>query len=254
MLKTLSICSMTAALAWIILLSSCQSLPANGGENSDLLPMIPEPALVIADNTRAQDRDAINKIANDKGIIGTHGTNFIYIDEQVGDGYLIVHETFASRSKYKSLTPIIDVKQDNLFIDCSYIRSIEDEDSVSVGSYCRGRSEASLELIDDAISGQHLLTYSASFPWLADVATSLDCAQARGLEYNGYHITRCQNGQNDETTENTSIHVLSTNNSVIFSMNGFELSPAASSNSRDTLVFWKLDNESHHMIVEKALP
>lgn len=252
MLKKPPIYAASAAIILPVLLSSCQKVTANGDVNAGSTPA--EPAHVTTDDTSTHGRDAINSIATDKGIIGAHGTNFVYIDEQLGGGYLIVHETFASRSKYKTLTPIIDVEQDNLFIDCSYVRSIEDMDSVSVGSYCRGRSEASPELIEDAISDEHLLTYSHSFHWLADVATTFDCAQARGLEYNGYYVVRCQDGENDETTENLSTHVLSPNNSLVLSMDGFEFAPAEASDSRDTLVFWKLSKESRHKIVEKTLP
>ncbi|WP_149193687.1 hypothetical protein [Luteimonas suaedae] len=224
--------------------------------NTSLLPPPSQIASAIEDEeTRvAQYLDRIKEIAITKDIVANHGSNFIYFDGPSEGRYIIVHETFSSRSKYKTITPIVGVEQDDLLIDCSYVRSMADMTTVWVGTYCRGRSEASLDSIEDAIDDEYLLTYSSSLPWLGEAGSSADCEHPSGLAYAGYYIVRCQAGEDDETTGNLSIRVLSPDYRLIFSIAGFEFAPTTAGTDQKTLNFWGLNKSAHHEIVQKTLP
>jgi hypothetical protein len=213
-----------------------------------------EPAVDNGDAGAAQDPERISQIATVKGIAANHGSSFLYIASPPKGGHLIVHETFSSRSKYKTITPIIDIEQDDLVIDCSYVRSVEDAATVSVGTYCRGRSAASLESIEDAVGDEPLLTYSPSLPWLDRARDIVDCEQPTGLTYAGHYFIRCQGGEEDETTESLSIRVLSPDYRLIFSMDEFEFVPTGRADSQDVLIFWAFRRDSSYEIIEKTLP
>ncbi|WP_407351827.1 hypothetical protein [Luteimonas sp. R10] len=242
----------TSALS--IFLLNCQNVTTRG--NTGSLPSPSWTASAVEDEGThvAQDLDRIKEIAIAKDIVANHGSNFIYIDGPSEGRYVIVHETFSSRSKYKTITPIVSVEQDDLIIDCSYVKSITDMTTVSVGTYCRGRSEASIESIEHAISDEHLLTYSSSLPWLGETSNSADCEHPSGLAYAGHYIVRCRTGEDDEMTGNLSITFLSPDYRVIFSIAGFEFAPTTAEANQKTLTFWGLNKSSHHEIAVKTLP
>lgn len=244
----LSSCFNAIGGLFFLLLSACGSINVDNG----LSGVPPEPERSVIEERAGDEYEIVNGIATAQGVVGSRGSNFAYIDRGVAGNYLIVYETFSSRAKYKVLTPVVGVAESGLFIDCSYIRSIENRSKVSVGSYCRGEVEVSSDLMDDAVSDEHLLSYSSDLSWLVDALSNLDCTQAQGLQYYDYRVVRCDNGEGDETTEGLSIHVLSSTNEVLLSMEGFEFCPVQAEH-RDTLVFWRLGKESQHKIVEKNL-
>lgn len=197
------------------------------------------------------DLATLHALATDKGVVGVHGSSFSFIDEGP-ENYAIIHETFGVRSEYKAITPIIGVTAEAIFIDCSYVRSVMDTDVVSVGSYCRGRSEASPELLSDAISDRNMLTYSSQLPWLARIEPGLECPQAQGLEYDGVRVVRCQDGDDNGATINVSVHVTSSAGKMLVSMKGFEFSPLRIEEV-GYMVFWRLA-DSGHVIIHQPLP
>lgn len=200
------------------------------------------------------DLDRITKIATASNIVADHGGSFIYIDGPPKGEIVVVHETLSSRTKYKTITPIIYIDHNDLIIDCSYVRSIEDMTVVSVGTYCRGRTAASSESIEDAVGDEHLITYSASLPWLGEAGDAISCESPTGLAYAKYYIVRCQSSETDETTENLSITVLSSDYRVNFSITGYEFAPSAIQDNEGQFIFWGLSENSHHKVVVRTAP
>lgn len=243
--------SLLAPIALFVHLTGCQEMTASGAS-----PPPSQTASTSKGETTKfkQDLTRIEEIAAEKKIFGDHGSSFIYIDGPTDGSYMFVHETFSSRSKYKSITPIVGIEQDNLIIDCSFVRSIEDMSIVSVGSYCRGQADASLETMEDAISDEHLLSYSSSLPWLSEVGSIVGCEHPLGMAYAGHYIVRCQSDGDDETTGNISITVLAPDSRVVYSITGFEFTPATAEMTPKALTFWGLSKDSHHAIFEKAVP
>ncbi|MCE7031997.1 hypothetical protein LY625_05090 [Lysobacter sp. GX 14042] len=196
--------------------------------------------------------ETVLSLATEQGFIGKHGSNYSYLDEDAAGHPLLIHETFSSRTHYKTLTPIIDMQGGTLFIDCTLIRAIEDVEVVSVGNYCRGKSAASMETIEDASSDQWVHTYSTSLLWLEGAAAKVgDCKHPKGLDFKEHRILRCQSGEGDETTLDVSTHILSSTLQVELTMTGFEF--AGHLVSENALAFWRLDDFSHEL-VEKVVP
>lgn len=185
-------------------------------------------------------------LATKRGLIGSHGSNYSYLDEHAATGPVIVYETFSSRTRYKTLTPVIDVQHGDLLIDCTLIRAIEDDGEVSTGSYCRGASPASIEAIEDSISDRWTHAYSSSLPWLGDAAAKADCVHPMGLETKAGRVLRCQEGEDKEVTTNVSTYVFSPTFEVELAMKGFEF--AGWTEDKGALLFWRLGENSHHEI------
>lgn len=238
-----------SALA-LLVLSACQSSNAAQPVLEDSPAPHDAESTAVATPEQAL-RETVRSLATQQDLIGSHGSNYSYLDAHAAGNPLVIHETFSSRVHYKTLTPIIDTHGGVLFIDCTLIRTIEDADVVSVGNYCRGKSPASIEAIEDAVSDQWVRTYSTSLPWLDSAAAQVvDCEYPKGLEIEKHLILRCQDGESDETTSNVSTYVLSPSLEVELTMRGFEFSGRLV--SRNTLSFWRLDDSSHEL-VEKVV-
>ena len=195
----------------------------------------------------------IEEIADRIGILGGHGSSYTYIDGGLQDGFMIVHETFASRTKYKAITPIIRVEEKRLIIDCSYVRSLDEADGVAVGKYCRGPTAASAEALEGAIGDEHMLLYSVSAPWIS-LAEVEDCKNPMGLKYVNLYSVRCDSASEDETTSSVSIMLFSSELELIFSMPGYEFAPDVRESNPRVLTFWRLGEDSHHRVVDRPLP
>ncbi|MEN1928103.1 hypothetical protein WCE37_03730 [Luteimonas sp. MJ250] len=234
----------------LLSLPACQDLSAIQ-EASGPAPAQQDGADLVAGASTSSTFEDVSLLATEQGLIGSHGSNFSYIDKDAKGNLLVVHETFSSRTQYKTLTPVIDTQSSSIFIDCTLIRSSEDIEIIAVGNYCRGRSIATSDAIDDAVSDQWTRAYSSSLPWLNDAAAKVECAQPKGLDFMGFRILRCQEGEDNGTTTNVATHVLSSDLVVKLSMRGFEF--AGSIRNEDSLVFWRLNESSHHEIVQEVV-
>ena len=232
------------ALAIVLLTSSCNATP----QESNLLSRPEESNKTTNSNAEGPEHRDVISVARELGITGTHGTNYSYI-EQLNDGtHAVIHETFSSKSKYKTITPIW-MEPSGPVIDCSYIQSIEDLSIVSVGSYCRGNTPASSKAIEDAVNDEHTATFTANHSWINDVDTP-DCDNRMGMEHAAYRIVRC--GETQETTEKTITYIFANDLSLHARMPGFEF--AGSSEDGHSLVLWKLHKDSPHEIINWRLP
>lgn len=206
------------------------------------------------DNFTQQLAEA-KRIAELKNLTGAVGQNYTYIEGSTKDGIKIIYETASSRTKYKIISPIIRVNSDAIFIDCSYIRAIDNlSGTVSVGAFCRGESEATSDSIEDAVNDQNTIPYSSTASWLKNVNNVIDCKSPSGLIYSDLYFIRCQNGSNDELTDNVTINIMSSNFINIFSANGYEFVPIKGIKKAKKLIFFELNKNSTHKIIEISLP
>lgn len=194
-------------------------------------------------------------VANELGIIENYPSLYTYLEKSTGGGLLIIQETSGSRNTYKAITPIVEASSRAIYIDCSYVKS---EDNLSrevrVGAYCRGPSEATRDSLEDAISEKHLVSYSKSYPWIAQaVSISGRCPAAMGVDFSGYHILRCDAGGSSELTEDISIEVFSSNLEPVFQLRGVEFSPSEADLADSVLVFWGLRNNSPHSVIRRTI-
>lgn len=194
-------------------------------------------------------------LAETDGLFANASSMFTYIERSDSGDVNIIQETSASRNKYKTITPVIGANDNDIYIDCSYIKSEDDLTSeVKVGTYCRGQSKATLESLEDAISDNHLMAYSSAHPWITKTfSVDNDCPSATGLNYNSYYVLRCDSGQSNELTQDISIAFYSVDLELVFEINGFEFSPNTKRMSDHTLVFWGLDNESAHSVIHRVI-
>jgi len=198
-------------------------------------------------------------IAESKEIIGDMGQDFAYIEGSPKTGITIIHHLgTASRTKYKVITPLIDIKSDSIYIDCTYFKSIDNHDSsegISVGGYCRSKSEATPEFLEnEGKLGNSGITYSSSMPWLKELRKTVDCKNPSGLIYANYYFVRCQNGDDDELTENVTITVFSASFDKLLSVAGYEFAPVKADAMPNKFIFWAIKKESTHEVVEINVP
>lgn len=187
------------------------------------------------------------------GIIGAHGSSYTYIDGTPAGGYMIVQETFASRTEYKSITPIIRVDEEGLVVDCSYVRSVDEVDGVAVGRYCGGARIATADALEEAVDDGHMLLFSPRASWL-NLLNVGACKNRAGLIYINLYVVRCGAADVGEVTSSVSVKVFSSENKLLLSMGGYELAPDIQASNPRALTFWRLDGDSHHVIVERVLP
>jgi uncharacterized protein (UPF0333 family) len=212
-------------------------------------------AVFINKDNFTQQLTQVERIAETKEITINTGQDFSYIDGSLENGIMIIYETVSSRTKFRTISPIIGIESDSIFIDCSYIRAIDNPSgNISVGAYCRGEPEATRDTIIDAENDQHLIIYSSSAQWLKKVRKIVDCKSPPGLIYSNYYFVRCQNGDKDELTENIETIVLSQNFNLLFSVSGYELAPIKSIKNAKKFVFWGLKKNSTHEIIEMSVP
>lgn len=197
--------------------------------------------------------EEIKQIAGGAGIIGAHGSSYTYIDGTPAGGYMIVQETFASRTEYKSITPIIRVDEEGLVIDCSYVRSVDEVDGVAVGRYCGGARIATADALEEAVDDGHMLLFSPRASWL-NLLNVGACKNRAGLIYINLYVVRCGAADVGEVTSSVSVKVFSSENKLLLSMGGYELAPDIQASNPRALTFWRLDGDSHHVIVERVLP
>lgn len=176
------------------------------------------------------------KIAELKGITTQLVQDVYFIDGSFDAGMIIVHYAgTASRTKYFVITPIVDMKMDAIYIDCSYkIGYDHSTEVVSVAGYCRGKKvEATLDSLEDWNGVQ--ISYSSSKPWLKNVKNLVNCKSPAGLVYSGIYFVRCQNEHYDILTDNVKTIALSSNFDVLFTLEGYELAPTKHPKE---LMFW----------------
>ena len=194
------------------------------------------------------------KILNSQKISTALGRDIIGIEASPENGIMLVTETVGSRNKFTIITPIIDVNEKSIFIDCSYIRKVDSSTGiVEVGSYCRGKSKATSDALVDATDDKYRLAYSAYAPWLQEVRKSVDCESPVGLVYAKIYFVRCQSDESDSLTQSVSTIVFSSEFEKLFSVKSAEFSPMKGISNPKKLIFWQYKNESTPIIIKKEL-
>ncbi|MEL1266105.1 hypothetical protein [Pseudoxanthomonas putridarboris] len=192
----------------------------------------------------------LEEIARRSGVLENYGGLYTYLDITEDGINLIIQDTFSSRQKYKSITPFLLAYKEKLIINCTYLRAFDDKGMVSVGSYCRDQSEATVDSLEDAINNNNIIPYTTEHPWLTSLSLSTGCqGVAAGLSYSNYHVLRCDLGDSDELTDNISVSVFDENFAILVQMNGYEFSPILNSAHKDKFVFWGLHKESGYKII-----
>lgn len=213
---------------------------------------------IVTDGTQTHTNisyERAAKIAEENGITENYPSLYTYLENSTAGDVLIVQETSGSRNKYKTITPVIEVSSNSIYINCSYIRSEDDlTHEIQVGTYCRGPSKATRDSLEDAISDKHLVSYSKNYSWVVKAAALKgSCPAAMGLNFEQYHVLRCDYGTSDELTQNISIEFLSDTLETVFEIQGFEFAPHKRSMADRALVFWELRSDSPHNVSYRVI-
>ena len=200
------------------------------------------------ENVFAQRLALAKKIAESDRITGDMGQNFAYIDGSEKNGIILIYEATSSRTKYKTISPVIRISSNTMFMDCSYIKAFDNlGGTISVGGFCRGETKVTRDALEDTVSDKILVTYSSALPWLKQAKKVVNCKSPHGLVYSGIYFVRCQNGNDDELTENITITALSPNFEKIFTVSGYEFAPIKTERK---LTFWGIKQGSTHEVIE----
>ena len=180
--------------------------------------------------------------------------DIVVISASTENGIVLVVETVGSRNRALIITPVIEIKEDAIFIDCSYIRGVDSATGiVQVGGYCRGKSKATADTLVDATSDEHRLSYSASVPWLRNVKRMVNCKSPVGLAYAGKYFVRCQLNNSDSLTQSVSTTAFSSHFDKLFTVDSAEFAPMKNISNPKKLIFWQYKNESVPVIIEKQI-
>jgi hypothetical protein len=206
----------------------------------------------VAESNFGLQLERIKKIAESKGIIRDMGQEYVAIDGSQENGVVIVHYFGGgSNDKYEIVTPIIDVKSNTIYIDCSYGKSYNGLIGIiSVDSNCRGKTEATSDFFEIESKNSFGIEYSSSAHWLKRVRNIVNCKSPVGLVYSDVYIIRCQEGGDEGLTENITITALSSDFSVLFILHGYEFFPIQPLGNVKILRFIGLKRESHYEILE----
>jgi len=208
----------------------------------------------VSDEAR-NDFEQAKKIAETKKITGAFGQNFSYIENSSSNKIFLIFETFSSRTKYKVITPIVEIKSNSIFANCIYIKAVDNPTGlVSVGGFCHPLSEITQDSMENFMSDINMISYSSSAQWLKKVKKTDNCELLSGLIYGDFYFVRCQQGDEDTLTENITITIFSSAFKKLFSITGYEFAPIKEDNIPKKLIFWGLKRESSHEIIEIEVP
>lgn len=172
---------------------------------------------------------------------------------------LIIEETTSSVTKILAITPVVKFSQNSLTIDCSYVRASFEGETISVGTYCRGETEATVDSVEAAGDDRHMFAYSKTADWLTKVRNKVRkvarCPHPGGMKYFSLYIVRCDSSESNATTDGVTIVILNESYRLITSVSGYEFSPQKADTMPKHAMFWGLRKNSsyHYEILQKDL-
>lgn len=199
--------------------------------------------------------ELIKRIAESKGIIRNMGQDYVGIDGSQENGFVIVHSLGgASHDKYELITPIIDIKSDAIYIDCSYGKGYNNLTGIiSVDGTCRGKTEATSDFFETDGENKFGIEYSSTVSWLKKARNVVNCKSPVGLVYSGVYLLRCQEEEKEGLKEVVTITALSPDFNVLFILHGYEFFPIKPSNNLTALRFAGFKEKSRYEIIEISI-
>lgn len=194
-----------------------------------------------------------NNVATNNDALFMYGSLYSYADFSLDGGLSIFLESDASRTKYKTITPISDIHDGNFFINCSYIFSRDSlSGELSLGKVCskeqRPLSRASLE---SSISDKHLISYSNNPEWIDEIPIDLpSCQNSSGLTYGDYRVLRCNSGESAEVTSGISILIFNNEMKPLLHIDGYDFVPSSNYNDFSLV---GVSKDAGHIIIESSM-